>query len=107
MVTRAITWMLATLWIGAGAAGFGAASPPSVEAPPPREARGQNSDCFDCPTDALYCNAERYICTCDVTGDYFRAGECPAPGGADPSPPDDCPPIHWWCNSSGDCRCAI
>jgi hypothetical protein len=111
MLNQARTWLMcAALFIGVGAAHPGTDLPPSAEAMtshPEAYAGKSRSECSECPVDRLYCNAERAICICDVSGDIFRSGECPAPGGADPSPPDDCPPIHWWCNISGDCRCSV
>jgi hypothetical protein len=62
--------------------------------------------CHDCPEAQLFCNAETSTCVCDVNGKVFPRGQCPATGAADPSPPADCRPSDWFCNLSGDCRCA-
>jgi hypothetical protein len=87
---------------------------PSTSGPPPTEPpTGEPPDppvqagsCMDCPEPQLFCNAETNVCRCDANGKTFPRAECPATGAADPSPPPGCPPRSWFCNLSGDCRCA-
>lgn len=60
--------------------------------------------CGDCPDVELYCSPDS--CICDATGEVYPRALCPAGGAADPAPPPDCRPSDWYCNISGDCRCA-